>query len=309
MNEQILIVCGTNWFAFSQSKTGQLDYCGKVESSNQPDLSNWQQLASSTYFSPRWYTFLPKALCCCPKVLVAPGVDVSDTDTFSFLVHIGPVLAAMEAQDTLLAGELYLRRRFVFEKFAQLVQYILEPCCVEILFSLCYGRLRDTDPEDLPLLFTSAKKKMGYQPEKESLDQAFMRYFKEHQITVTVPVVGMVHHDWEPDPMVLHNLTNNLDYENMPSAMEKIRAARHALYESLETAVQAEPYNPADKNAIMVCIEDLDAKVWGNPGLEKAGYIRALAARIIRESNEEKLSYRSRLARLSGNETVIQLTV
>jgi len=215
----------------------------------------------------------------------------------------------MEAEDSLLAGELYLRRRMVFEKFAQLVQYILEPRCVEILFCLCYGRLRETDPEDLDMVFNSAKKRMGYQPEKESLDQAFMRYFKEHQVTLTMPVVGMSHHDWEPDPLVLRNLTNTLDYENLPVAMEKIRRAKHQLYESLETAVQAEPYNPADKNAIMVCIEDLDAKIWGNPGLEKAGYIRALAAKVIRGAKEEKLSYGSRLARLSGNEMVIQLTV
>ena len=29
--KQILINCGKKWFEFSKSRTGQLDYCGKVE--------------------------------------------------------------------------------------------------------------------------------------------------------------------------------------------------------------------------------------------------------------------------------------
>lgn len=309
MNEQILIECGSSWFAFSQSKTGQLDYCGKADCRELPDLSSWQQIASSTYFTPRWYTYLPDSLLCSPRLYVAPGVDVSDKDTFSFLLHIGAVLAAMEAGDSLLAGELYLRRTFVFEKFAQLVQYILEPRSVEILFSLCYGRLQSVDPDSIPLIFSAARKRLGYKPEKETLDQAFMRYFQEHQVTVTMPVVGMQHHDWEPDPMVLHNLTNHLDYEDLPAAVSKIRRAKHDLYASLETAVQAEPYNPVDPNAIAVCIEDLDAKIWGNPGLEKAGYIRAMAAKVIREAKEERLSYGSSLARLSGRDIVVKMVI
>ncbi len=138
MNEQILIECGSNWFAFSQSQTGQLDFEGKRTGSQVPDVRAYQQLAASTFFSPRWYTYLPDALCCTPKVFVSPDADVTDSDTYSFVLHIGPVLAAMEAGDSLLAGELYLRRKFVFEKFAQLVQYILEPRCVEILFFLFF---------------------------------------------------------------------------------------------------------------------------------------------------------------------------
>lgn len=31
LEKQILINCGKNWFEFSKSRTGQLDYCGKVE--------------------------------------------------------------------------------------------------------------------------------------------------------------------------------------------------------------------------------------------------------------------------------------
>ena len=31
MKAQILIKCGNNWFEFSKSKTGQLDYEGKLE--------------------------------------------------------------------------------------------------------------------------------------------------------------------------------------------------------------------------------------------------------------------------------------
>ena len=35
MSSQILINCGSNWFEFTKSKTGQLDYIGKNEKINQ----------------------------------------------------------------------------------------------------------------------------------------------------------------------------------------------------------------------------------------------------------------------------------
>ena len=311
MNSQILIKTASDWFEFTKSKTGQLDYVGKWEKNALPNVDGAQELISSTFYSPAWYVYIQSAVNCNPVVYVAPEVDVSDKDTFSYLVHIGPVLAAVEAKDSLLAGELYLRRREVFEKFAQLTQFILEPLCVEILFSLCYGRMNNITPDEIPLIFESAKKKLEYDPSRESLDQAFMRYFKKNDVTVTLPLVGTNFYHWDDDivPEALTKLTDNLSAQDLPAAAEKVRNAKHSFYESLKVSVQAEPFNRADKNSILVCIENVEAKLFGNPGLEKAGHIRALAAGIIREAKPKKMLYTARLASLNYREIVVQVTV
>jgi hypothetical protein len=73
--------------------------------------------------------------------------------------------------------------------------------------------------------------------------------------------------------------------------------------------VQAEPYNPHDKNAVLVCIEDIEAKINGNMGLEKAGHIRALAAKVLREAKPKKLVYKSSLASVSAGNIVVKVEV
>ena len=90
---------------------------------------------------------------------------------------------------------------------------------------------------------------------------------------------------------------------------KKSAGAKHDFYQSLECAVQAESYNPHDRNAIIVCIENPGAKISGNPGLEKAGHIRALAAKIIREAKPKKMSYGGRLCSLSERTICVQVTV
>jgi len=50
---------------------------------------------------------------------------------------------------------------------------------------------------------------------------------------------------------------------------EKIRKAKHDFYSSLEIAVQAEPYNPADENAVAVMAEALTQKSLETQGLKK----------------------------------------
>ena len=311
MKAQILIKTANEWFEFSKSKTGQLDYVGKWEYENLPDVEGAQEFISSTFFSPAWYVFIQSKLNCNPTVYVAPDVDVSDKDLFDYLVHIGPVLAAVEAKDSLLAGELFLRRSEVFEKFAQLTQYILEPLCVEILFSLCYGKMNNIEPDAIPLVFESAKKKLDFDSSRENLDQALMRYIKKNSVTITLPLVGTNFYHWDDDiePEALTKLTDNLDAKDLPGAVEKIRNAKHSFYESLKVSVQAEPYNHVDKNSILVCIENVEAKLFGNPGLEKAGHIRALAAFIIREAKPAKMSFNCKLSALSRREIVVQFTV
>ena len=311
MNAQILIKTTNDWFEFTKSKTGQLDFVGKWDKNDKPRVDDAQEFISSTFFSPAWYVFIQNELNCNPTVFVAPDVDVSDKDLFDYLVHIGPVLAAVEAKDSLLAGELFLRRREVFEKYAQLTQYILEPLCVEIMFSLCYGRMNNLDPDDIPLIFENAKKKLDFDSSRENLDQALMRYIKKNSVTLSLPLVGTNFYHWDDDiePEALSKLTDNLSPEDLPAAAEKIRKAKQSFYESLKVSVQAEPYNRVDKNSILVCIENVEAKLFGNPGLEKAGHIRALAAQIIREAKPKKMSFSCKLSSLSYREIVVQFTV
>lgn len=309
MDTQILINCGKNWFEFSKSKTGQIDYLGKLENNTLPKVSNYQKIDSSTYFSPSYYIYLQEAVNNNPKIYIAPDVDVSDKDTFDYLVHIGPLLSAIEAKDSHLAGELYMRRSDSFEKFTQLSSYIMENLSVEMLFSLCYGKMHEVNPDQIPLIFNNAKKKLNYDSSKETLDQAFIRYIKNNAVTLTLPLVGTQFYNWEADSDVLDKLTDNLGYDNILEKAEKIRIAKHEFYSGLECSVQAEPYNQYDKNSILVCLESIDSKICGNPGLEKVGHIRALAAKVIREAKESKMNYSGKLVSLSYNTIVVQINV
>ncbi len=307
--KQILINCGKNWFEFSKSRTGQLDFCGKVENPSRLNVENYQKLASSAYFTPSYYVFLQDELNCTPRIYVSPETDISDKDTFDFLLHAGALLCAVEAGDSLLAGELYLRRKKSFEKFARLTQFIIEPISAEILFSLLLGRLYDMKENEIPLVFDAAKKKLSYHPESETLEQAFVRYFKENEACLTLPVVGMNYHSWSPYSDCLDGLAENLKPEDLLVQSEKIRKAKHDFYSSLEIAVQAEPYNHADENAVAVMAESIDAKISGNPGLEKTGYVRATAAKIIRSAKPEKISFKAELMRIGGRDVVVKIEV
>ena len=48
-------------YAFSRSDTGIMDYAGTA-SPSAGDLSQMQCVEGSSYFTPSWYTYLPKAL-------------------------------------------------------------------------------------------------------------------------------------------------------------------------------------------------------------------------------------------------------
>lgn len=308
MKKQILVECGAVWFEFTKSRTGQIDFAGKVEGGVKPEeLSGFQELAGSAYFSPSFYAYICGALNFTPTLWIAPDVDVSDAETLSYLVHVGALLAAVEAKDSLLAGELYLRRSDIFDKFVQVTQFIISELCVEILFSLCYGRMQNVEPEDVPLIFDCAQEKLEYDPSRESLEQAFMRWFKKGGRLVTLPLVGTQFYNWNAEPKLLNKLCDNLGAENLLERAQKIRSTKSELYASLKVFAQAEPYNPYDENSILVCVEGIESKISGNPGLEKAGHIRALAAKIIRLSNKKKLSYKAELARIGGGQVVVRM--
>lgn len=309
MNAQILIKTADDWFEFTTSKTGQLDFEGKWIKDAAPDVKDAQEIASSTYYTPSFYLFVNSKLNFNPVLYVAPDVDVSDTDVFDYLIHIGPVLAAVEAKDSLLAGELYLRRKNVFDRFSKLTSYIMEGLCVEIIFSCCFGRLVNVNTNDFGALFDSAQKKIEYNPASETFEQGLIRWFKMNKCTLTLPLVGTQFYSWDAYSNLLSKLTDNLSADTMMNDIEKIRKAKHDFYESLKVTVQAEPYNSHDKNSILVCIENPEEKIFGNPGLEKAGHIRAAAAEILRTAKKEKMSYKAELSQISAKDIVVKIEV
>lgn len=307
--KQIIIDCGINWFEFSRSFTGQLDYCGKIENHENLNLENYQKLTSSSYFSPAYYAFLSDYINCTPRIYFSSEIEVLDKDSFDFLLHIGALLCAVEAGDSLLAGELYLRRKKSFEKFARLTQFLISPLAVEILFSLLFGRFSDITEKDIPLIFEAAKKKLSFHSESETLELSFIRYFKENSVSLSLAVVGMSHHCWSPFSDLLDGITSTFQTEDLLLETYALRLAKHDFYSSLEIAVQAEPYNHADENAIAVMAEDIDSKIAGNTGLVKAGYIRATAAKILRSAKPEKLSYEAELFRIDCQNVVLKIEV
>lgn len=263
MGAQILIEGGENWFEFSKSKTGQLDYVGKwmckdcdMPRGMKPDVDGYQVIASSTYFSPARFSYLSRGVAVNPKVYVAPGVDVSDKDTLSYLVHAGAMLCAVEDKDSMLCVELLLKRFNVFNKFSQMTQFILSPIAVEVLFTLVYAEWGQT-------------------------------------------VIG--------DCMCV--LNTKLDADDILNSSEKIRNAKRQVFENLEVVLQAEPYNVHDRNSIVCNIEDVEAKLLTNPGLVKAGHIRATAAAIIRESKPEKISFKAKLQRVCYDGIVVKVEI
>lgn len=303
---QIFIEAGKNYYGFSMSMTGQLDYQGRQDFVKKPDFSDYERIVSSPYFTPCYYTYLDEKLnhkC----AVYFKDVDISNPDVISFLTHVGPLLDAVEAGDTLLAGELYLRRRDVFNRHSQLTKYILGKAAAGILFSICFGRMNTIAPEAIPLVFEAAKEQLSFDPAKESLEQALVRYLADRKENITVQVVGTHHYDWDPCAPYLENLANNIKAEDLASQMEAIRKATHDFYADLECSVQAEPYNNTDKNAIAVFIEDTCSKFVGNCGMKKAGYVRAIGAKLLRDAQPKRMSWGGRLMRISGNSYVVMI--
>lgn len=233
MNAQILINNGINWYEFSESRTGQLDYLGKADISGIDEVSGYEEITSSTYFSPCNYKFLCDELNNVSKVFVAPNVNISDCDIFSYLVHIGALLNAVEAKDSLLAGELYLRRKDIFERFSPLTQYILKDFSVEILFSLCFGIMGNVNENSVPLILNSALKTLKSDLLNETLEQAYIRYFNENDVTVTLPIVGMGFYKWRKSARILDRLSYKLLDCKALEGDEKIRKAKHIFLRTL----------------------------------------------------------------------------
>lgn len=296
---------------FTKSETGVLDYKGKIK--EDINLSEYQIVHPSLCFARSDYFFMQDILQAKTKVAFSKDYAMPSDDEFTFFSYIPHVLLAMEANDTLLVAELLCRKASVFEKLAPIVNYLVESKIVEIFFSEMFGTFYSSTDNYGSLRFLSEnfEKKINFKLKSETLEEAFIRYFKENksnkEITFSLPIVGTDFGNWNVETRILNRLLNQLNAESFETQIESIKNVKHNFYKSLEVLAQIEPYNKADKNAIVVMIDDVAAKISGYGGKSKAGYIRRTAAEIIRLARHELITFETKILRISS-EIVISLT-
>ncbi|MBQ7078753.1 MAG: hypothetical protein IJM92_03620 [Fibrobacter sp.] len=303
-------------YAFSRSVTGILDYVGKTTPTGD-ELSQMQCVDGSAYFTPSWYTYLPSELRATVSVYMPSDIKNLDVSQYSFLLHVGALLLAVQERDGLLVAELMRRRSTVFANFLPLVLHLIKPVAVEALFAYVYGGFRGdsgfeqvykanapiaTGETDVSaILLTAAKDVLKPNPEKESPEEMFIRYFKDcESADFTIGIVGATNHPWvagiEKFESVVKTATAFRFFDDAAVGAKSLE-----FFDSLSTKVQAEPYNPHDHNAISVSIDDLGAKLKGMQTKSKAGYLRATGAAILRKARPNLFAYGSKLWRLGAN--------
>ena len=303
-------------YGFSRSATGILDFVDGASAKDE-ELSQMQCVDGSAYFTPSWYMFLPKDLQATINVYLPSDVKNLDVGQYSFLLHVGALLLAVDERDGLLVAELLRRRVTVFSSFLPLVLHLIKPVAAEALFAYVYGGFRGdsnfsqiykanvpiaTGETDVSaILLEAAKDALKPNPEKESPEEMFIRYFCEKEsFDFTIGLVGATNHPW---------IAGIEKYESVVKAAMAFRffddaavgAQSQEFFESLSTKVQAEPYNPHDHNAISVSIDDLGAKLKGLVSKSKAGYLRATGAAILRKARPSLFAYGSNLWRLGAD--------
>ena len=311
-------------YGFSRSATGILDFVDGASAKDE-ELSQMQCVDGSAYFTPSWYMFLPKDLQATINVYLPSDVKNLDVGQYSFLLHIGALLLAVDERDGLLVAELLRRRVTVFSSFLPLVLHLIKPVAAEALFAYVYGGFRgdsnfaqiyktnapiSTGETDVSaILLEAAKDALKPNPEKESPEEMFIRYFREKEsFDFTIGLVGATNHPW---------IAGIEKYESVVKAATAFRffddaavgAKSQEFFESLSTKVQAEPYNPHDHNAISVSIDDLGAKLKGLVSKSKAGYLRATGAAILRKARPNMFAYDSKLWRLGADPSFFENSI
>ena len=311
-------------YGFSRSATGILDFVDGASAKDE-ELSQMQCVDGSAYFTPSWYMFLPKDLQATINVYLPSDVKNLDVGQYSFLLHVGALLLAVDERDGLLVAELLRRRVTVFSSFLPLVLHLIKPVAAEALFAYVYGGFRGdsnfsqiykanvpiaTGETDVSaILLEAAKDVLKPNPEKESPEEMFIRYFREKEsFDFTIGLVGATNHSW---------IAGIEKYESVVKAATAFRffddaavgAKSQEFFESLSTKVQAEPYNPHDHNAISVSIDDLGAKLKGLVSKSKAGYLRATGAAILRKARPNTFAYDSKLWRLGADPSFFENSI
>ena len=311
-------------YAFSRSVTGILDYAGETTPIDD-ELSQMQCVDGSAYFTPSWYTYLPSELQATINVYLPLDVENLDASQYSFLLHVGALLLAVKERDGLLVSELLRRRPTVFANFLPLVLHLIKPVAAEALFAYVYGGFRGdsgfvqvykanapiaTGETDVSaILLAAAKDVLKPNPEKESPEEMFIRYFREADaFDFTIGLVGATNHPWvagiEKYESVVKTATAFRFFDDAAVGDKSLE-----FFESLATRVQAEPYNPHDHNAISVSIDDLGAKLKGMQTKSKAGYLRATGAGILRKALPNLFAYGSKLWRLGADPSFFENSI
>ncbi len=300
-------------WGFSVSKTGRTDYLGKV---SEIATEGWQSLSSSTYYSSDAYKWIRKPFRSQVTALISPDAEIDSPDTFAFLTHIGPILLAVENRNGMLAASLFDRRKAVFAKFLSICRRIFEPIAPYALFSWVYGSFQHTafltayknndfsaSAQDTGIfLFDAAKKQLKPNPSKETAEEMFIRFFaddkrKEHPIEMVV--AGTNHYSWLKNANDFFDDSGFFEQgKDFAKGTESLRQAEDSFFEHMAVLVQAEPYNPADSNAIAVTAEDPYATMTGKAGLSKAGYVRAPGAAILRNAFPKQFGFKAHLESL-----------
>lgn len=309
-------------YGFSCSVTGMLDFTGAEEPSEDV-LAQMQCVEGSSYFTPSWYTYLPKELQAAINVYIPQNIKNLDSSHYSFLLHIGALLLAVDTRDTLLVASLLQRRSAVFANYMPIVLHIIKPIAAEALFAYVYGGFNketaftevytaDTNVSTgetnvCAILFAAARDTLKPVPHKESIDEMFIRYFETNSdFNFTIGIVGATNHSWVDG---LDMLTKFAKIGSGNSFANNPTAAGQKMYDMLSmltTQVQAEIYNTHDHNAIAVYISDLAAEFKGMHGTCKAGYLRATGASILRKAKPNLLSFKSELWRIGADATYFE---
>lgn len=312
------------FYGFSRSATGILDLVDGASATDE-ELSQMQCVDGSAYFTPSWYMYLPKVLQATINVYLPNDVKNLDVGQYSFLLHVGALLLAVDEHDGLLVAELLRRRAAVFANFLPLVLHLIKPVAVEALFAYVYGGFRgDSDFAQIykanapistgetnvaAILLESAKETLKPNPEKESPEEMFIRYFRETEsFDFTIGLVGATNHPWiagiEKYESVVKTATAFRFFDDAAVGSKSLE-----FFESLATKVQAEPYNPYDHNAISVSIDDLSARLKGMQSKSKAGYLRATGAAILRKARPGLFAYGSKLWRLGADPSFFENSI
>ena len=305
------------FYAFSRSETGILDYAG-VSEPHAAELTQMQRVEGSSYFTPSWYTYLPKALQAEIGIYLPANIQDLDTSHYSFLLHVGALLLAVQERDGLLAAELLHRRSMVFANYTPILLHVLKPVAGEALFAWIYGAFHSNsifqalyksdeaistgETDTTTILYAAARDILKPDPLKESAEAMFVRYFKECGKTdLTIGIVGAANHPWVNGVQkfdILSDAAISFHFGDDPHAAGK---KSQEVFASLKAIVQAEPYNPHDHNAISVTIDDLGAMLKGIPSKSKAGYLRATGAAILRKARPGLFRYEAELWRIGGH--------
>lgn len=318
----------TSVYKFTRSVTGMFDFAGDVsdeyadrgnaECRDYRDMGSMQSIEPSQYFSPSWYTFLHRDFAAEISVFIPKAVKDLDADHYSFLVHIGAILLAIQERDSLLVAELLHRRSSVFAAFTPIMLHILKPIAAEALFAWVYGSfngggnfhqvyasgtpIKTGSTDTSAILFAAAKDALKPDPDKETPEQMFVRFFRQEvPFDFTIGLVGTNNHPWVDSLEAVERVSKAASGHEFATDPRTIGVRRQELFESLKVNVQAEPYNPHDPNAIGVSIDDPASIFKGFASKSKAGYIRATGAAILRKARPSQFSYEASLRRIGGN--------